>query len=79
MPQDVTLYSARCSYEFAVDDIRLTMLTALQSLIHQTFSFQIVQIGTPAPTFGEAPVTSPPVIVFGNSNFVGPDGSYVPI
>ena len=79
MPQDVTLYSARRSYEFAVDDIRLTMLTALQSLIHQTFSFQVAQIGTPTPTFGEVPITSPPGIVFGNGAFLGLDGSYVPI
>jgi hypothetical protein len=79
MPQDVTLYSARRSYEFAVDDIRLTILTALQSLVHQTFSFQIAQIGTPTPTFGEVPITAPPGIVFGNGSFVGPEGSYIPI
>ncbi len=64
MTEDVRFYSARRAYEFPVDGLRLTIMTAFQAQIQEAFSFQASQVGTPAATFGEVPATLPPGLAF---------------
>lgn len=64
--QDVTIMSARRSYEYSVDDIRLTLLSNAGIVQHlqQSFAFQAAGAGQPAPTFGIVPNSFPPGLVF---------------
>src|SRR2546426_9778290 len=66
MPEQVTLLTARRSYEFAADSLRLSTLSAppVMDRIRQAFTFQQVAIGTPLPTFGPVPQTNPPGLAF---------------
>lgn len=62
----IKLISARKSYEFAVDGIRLSAISTPGTLgaIRDQFQFQTVQIATPMETFGRVPAVLPPGVVF---------------
>ncbi len=64
--QPINILSSRRSYEFRVDDIRLTLLSShgVIQLIKQGFSFEIAGAGAPAETFGPVSQTIPPGLVF---------------
>jgi hypothetical protein len=66
MPDNVTLLTARRSYEFPADAIRLTVLSLQPHLqrVVEAFEFQSAVAGSPMPTFGEVPRTLPPGIAF---------------
>jgi hypothetical protein len=72
--------TARRAYEFEPDDLRLSVLSApqAQQQIGQLFNFQVVQIGTPMPTFGPIPATIPPGAVFNYGGALTSEGE-VPI
>lgn len=75
MPQNIRVLSARRAYEFAVDDLRVTMLSlpSVIANIQQLFQFQAFQATTPPETFGPVPGTFPPGIVFAQGQFVTED------
>lgn len=66
MVDNVKLLSARRSYEFPPDELRLTALSVQEVLeaIRDTFRFHIAEIATPQATFGPVLATLPPGIVF---------------
>lgn len=79
MPQDVRILSARRAFEFAVDELRITMLSlpAVIAQIQQLFQFQAAQVGTPPETFGPIPATFPPGLVFAQGQFIAEDQQLV--
>lgn len=66
MVEQTRFISARRAYEYAPDDLRLTVLMAagVNQQIVEFFSFQVAQAATPAPMFGPVPNTLPPGLVF---------------
>ncbi len=64
--QDVNILSSRRSYEFRVDDIRLSLLSnhGVIQLIKQAFGFEVAGAGSPMETFGVVVQTLPPGLVF---------------
>lgn len=81
MLEDIKVLTTRTAYEFRPDDLRLSMLSTkpIQDGIQQLFHFQATSIGTPAPTFGDVPLTFPPGLVFNTGVWLSPDGQLVPI
>lgn len=81
MPQAIKIISSRRAYEFRQDELRLTVLSAgpLIERIQQAFGFQGAQIGTPAPTFGEVPLTLPAGIVFSSGSVIDEQHGIIPI
>lgn len=79
--KNVILLSARRSFEFRVDDLRLTALSlpVAQAEIQRAFNFQTALIGTPPETFGVVPVTLPPGLVFQIGFWASDDSQLVPI
>lgn len=75
------ILTARRAYEFAPDNLRLTVLVAagLNQHIQQLFRFQVAQIATPLEMFGPVPITIPPGIVFDYGSTQTPDGLFTPI
>jgi hypothetical protein len=63
---DLAIISARRSYEFAQDDIRLTLLSSqpVVAFVKQTFHFELGIVSTPMETFGPTAHTIPPGLVF---------------
>lgn len=66
MVANAKLLSARRAYEFAPDDIRLTLLSTrdVVDFLREQFGFQQAIVGTPMDTFGPVPPTIPPGLVF---------------
>lgn len=64
--RDVVYMSTRRAYEFALDDIRLTLLSNRGVIQHiqQAFAFEVGMVGQPQDTFGLVPGTFPPGLVF---------------
>jgi hypothetical protein len=64
--KDVSVISARRAYEFAQDDIRLTLLSSqpVIAFIKQSFSFELATVAMPMETFGPQVNTIPPGLVF---------------
>jgi len=64
--KDFRILSARRSYLFRPDQLRLTVLTLAEprERIRSTFGFQSARIEAPQPTFGPVPETQPPGLVF---------------
>lgn len=75
MPQNVRILSARRAYEFAMDELRVTMLSlpTVIAQLQQIFQFQAAQPITPPETFGPVPVTFPPGLVFAQGQFITED------
>lgn len=78
---DMKILAVRRAYEFAQDDLRLTVLSVVQVAEHikQAFGFQGYAFGTPIPTFGDVPATLPPGIVFYSGVWLSPDHQVSPI
>lgn len=76
----VKILTARRAYEFRPDDLRLTVLSVAQ--VHQQiaryFSFQVVQVAPPMPTFGPVRNTIPPGVVFDYGTTQTPEGAPTP-
>lgn len=66
MPSQLTILGARRAYEFAPDQIRLTVLAMenVRERIRAAFAFDVAQVAPPMPTFGPVPPTIPPGLVF---------------
>ncbi|MGH2558276.1 MAG: hypothetical protein ACRDJH_04360 [Thermomicrobiales bacterium] len=66
MAEDVTVISARRSYEFRADEIRLTLLSNRGVLRHiqEQFSFEVAAVNTPMETFGPVQPSIPPGLIF---------------
>jgi hypothetical protein len=81
MISETTVLSARRAYEFRPDELRLTVLsmTPLLGLMQQAFQFQIAQVASPLPTFGEVPSTIPPSVVFDYGMWSDTEGGATPI
>lgn len=81
MTIDTKILTSRRAYDYAPDDIRLTVLStpAVQQVIQQLFNFQVVQIGTPPGLFGPVPLTTPPGLVFATGVHTLPDNTFIPI
>ncbi len=64
--QPINILGSRRSYEFRVDDIRLSLLSSqgVIQLIKQAFSFEIGRAATPMETFGMVAQTIPPGLIF---------------
>src|SRR5437764_371982 len=81
MLEQVKIITGRRAYEFRPDDLRLSLLSTkiVQEQIQQLFQFQTSAMGTPAPMFGDVPVTYPPGFVFDVGVWLSPDEQLVPI
>jgi len=81
MTADVKILTSRRAYDYAPDDIRLTVLSTpgVQQVIQMLFNFQVVQVGTPPGLFGSVPLTSPPGLVYGTGVHTLPDNTFIPI
>lgn len=66
MSDSLRILSARRAFEFAPDELRLTVLTNASFLQHfqAEFDFGEAAIDRPSQTFGPVPETSPPGLVF---------------
>jgi hypothetical protein len=64
--KDVSVISSRRSYEFAQDDIRLTLLCSqpVVAFIKQSFKFELGNVASPMETFGPIAPTIPSGLVF---------------
>ncbi len=78
---DVRVLSARRAYDFAPDDIRLTVLctTPVMDFIRQTFDFQYASIDQPPPSFGPVPDAVPSGLVFATGSLALDNGDLTPI
>jgi hypothetical protein len=78
---DINLLSSRRAYEFKMDDLRLSAVCSVpvREALRTAFNFEIVQVISPNPTFGEVPSTAPPGLVCAGGAWVQDDGSLVPI
>lgn len=81
MAMDAKILTSRRAYEYAPDDIRLTVLSTpgVQQIIQQLFNFQVMQIGTPPALFGPVPLTVPPGLSFGTGVHTLADNTFIPI
>lgn len=81
MDSNLKLLAARRSYEFHMDELRLSTLCLPQvrEEIKQIFSFEVSVVGTPQQTFGPVPVTVPAGLVFNIGSWQIPDGRLIPI
>lgn len=81
MAANVKLLAARRAYEFAPDEIRLTLLSTqiAQTLIRDRFGFAVAAIATPMPTFGPVTGTLPPGVIFNTGSYKTETGDLVPI
>jgi len=81
MVAEAKILTSRRAYDYAPDDIRLTVLSTpgVQQVIQQLFGFQAVQIGTPPGLFGPVPLTAPPGLVFAMGVHALPDNAFIPI
>lgn len=75
--KDMSIFSSRRAYEFAQDDIRLTLLSSqpVVAFLKQAFQFELAGIATPMETFGPVPQTIPPGLVFNYGIAPEPEGS----
>jgi hypothetical protein len=66
MAQITTILSARRSYEFRTDDLRLSLLSSRPVLEHirQTFNFEVAMASPPGNAPGASPSNVPPGLVF---------------
>jgi hypothetical protein len=74
---DLSVISARRSYEFAQDAIRLTLLSSqpVVAFIKQMFQFEVGSVGTPMETFGPMASTIPPGLFFDYGISPVPEGN----
>ncbi len=81
MLEQIKILSSRRAYEFRQDDLRLSVLSTkpVQQQFQELFRFQTSAMGSPAPTFGDVPVTYPPGFVFDMGAWISPDEQLVPI
>ena len=79
--EDVTFLAARRSYEFRVDDLRLSALCTppVEQRLQELFHFRSSIMASPMPMFGEVPATYPPGFVFDLGYWVSADDVLVPI
>jgi hypothetical protein len=79
--ENVTFLTARRSYEFRVDDLRLSALCTkpVEERLQALFHFRSVVMGSPMVTFGDVPATYPPGFVFDLGYWMSPDDVLVPI
>ena len=79
--ENLKIISARRSYEFGPDDIRLSSLVipAVIESIRNTLQFQVVRVETPPAIFGAVAATLPPGIVFNFGTVALDDRTTVPI
>jgi hypothetical protein len=73
--------TARRSYEFQPDNLRLSALSTqpVEQRLVQAFHFRTAVMGAPIPTFGDVPNTYPPGYVFDMGYWLSPQGELVPI
>lgn len=71
-----TFLSARRSYEYRADEIKLSLLCirGVVDLIKSSFGFELGEIMTPPATFGLVANTNPPGLVFGLGVTPFPEG-----
>ncbi len=81
MDGNLKLLLARRSYEFRMDELRLTTLCLphVREEIKQMFGFEVAAVGTPQQTFGPVPITVPAGLVFNIGSWQIPDGRLIPI
>ena len=81
MVADLRILSARRAYEFAPDELRLTLLSNASFIDHfqETFSFAEAVIHHPPETFGAVPATMPPGLVFEHGVMELTEGNPTPI
>ncbi len=81
MKAEPVVLTARRSYEFPPDAIRLSALstTPVQAQIRAAFAFQSAVVGSPMPTFGPVIGTLPPGVVFDWGSYGSDDGTITPI
>jgi hypothetical protein len=74
--EDILIMSARRAYEYAQDEIRLTLLSnqAVIQHIQQAFVFQNAGVGQPMEMFGPVSPTIPPGLVFDYGIVPFPEG-----
>ncbi|MCY0897388.1 MAG: hypothetical protein OWU33_00395 [Firmicutes bacterium] len=75
----ITLISARKSFEFPVDGLRLTAISTPDTLeaIRNLCHFTLVQIARPMETFGPVPKVFPPGVVFNSGYWAEAEGRSV--
>ena len=81
MPENVKLISARRTYEFRQNELRLTMLSlaTIRERIQEAFGFDTNEIQTPPAVFDTVPATMPPGVVFQVGGASLPDRTVVPV
>lgn len=75
------IISARRSYEFGPDQLRLSMLTieGVRESVKDLFHFEQVTLGSPPQTFGRVPATIPPGLVYNYGAVVVDEEVLIPI
>lgn len=78
---DVRVIAASQSYEYDVDDLRLTVLCTQPFItaLLERFRFQQVSVQTPPSLFGPVPLTAPPGLVCNLGALVTADGAVIPV
>lgn len=81
MPEEVKLISARKTYEFLPNELRLTMLSLsrVRERIQEVFEFDTNEVQTPPAVFDTVPITMPPGVVFRVGGMSLLEGMVVPI
>jgi hypothetical protein len=81
MTKRIRILGARRAYEFKQDDLRLSYLSqpSVIERVKLAFGFQIGQVGSPHPTFGQPPPTLPPGVVFDFGTCEVDGGIHVPV
>lgn len=81
MIRDLQILGSRRAYEFAMDDIRLTMLSnaIVLNAIRKRFFFEAAVVGTPMATFGPVDATIPPGLVFNSGLSTTSENTGTPI
>jgi len=79
--QAVLFNTARRSYEFGLDRVRISAVvteTVLQQ-VKSEFQFQIGTVASPVPTFGTVGAAIPPGVVFNYGSLSPTEGQIIPI
>jgi len=79
--KNIKILTSRKGYEFAPDDLRLSMISTkpIMEHIQQLFQFQIATIGSPMETFGNVPQTFPPGVIFDHGVGISLEKEIIPI
>jgi hypothetical protein len=81
MMDQVKILTARRSYEFRPDELRLTVLSVaeIHDRIRKFFSFQAAGVGTPQQTFDSVPLTMPPGVALDFGTTQTPEADPTPM